>query len=110
LAGRGDLEGKVESYIRVQLDVMTDGRYAAAVALAEHAPAEPALERIRAGHARLLRPLVAALEGGGVPRATLRAELIQGMVDAAARLAQRTPGDAEEIIEATVAQATHGLR
>ncbi|TDB95225.1 TetR/AcrR family transcriptional regulator [Actinomadura sp. 7K534] len=110
LQGPGDLEGKVGAYIRVQLGVMTDGRHAAAVALAEHALAEPALERIRTGHAQLLRPLVAALEEAGVAGAELRAELIQGMVDAAARLAQRAPGDAEAIVAATLAQATRGLR
>jgi uncharacterized membrane protein len=89
---------------------MTDGRHAAAVALAEHALAEPALERIRTGHAQLLRPLVDALEEAGVAEPALRAELVQGMVDVAARLAQRAPGDAETIIAATLAQATRGLR
>jgi AcrR family transcriptional regulator len=110
LRGPGDLEGKVGAYIRVQLGVMTDGRHAAAVALAEHALAEPALERIRTGHAQLLRPLVDALEEAGVAEPALRAELVQGMVDVAARLAQRAPGDAETIIAATLAQATRGLR
>ncbi|MEU8797569.1 helix-turn-helix domain-containing protein [Spirillospora sp. NPDC048819] len=110
LTGPGDLEGKVEAYIRVQLGVMTDGRHAAAVALAEHALAEPALERIRVGHAQLLRPLVTALDEGGVAEPALRAELIQGLVDTAARLAQRAPSDAETVIAATLAQATVGLR
>lgn len=110
LAGPGDLEGKVGAYIRVQLGVMTDGRHAAAVALAEHALAEPALERIRVGHAQLLRPLVTALDEGGVAEPALRAELIQGLVDTAARLAQRAPADAETVIAATLAQATVGLR
>ncbi|MFG2243912.1 TetR/AcrR family transcriptional regulator [Spirillospora sp. NPDC048823] len=110
LTGPGDLDGKVEAYIRVQLGVMTDGRHAAAVALAEHALAEPALERIRVGHAMLLRPLVTALEDGGVAEPALRAELIQGLVDTAARLAQRAPSDAGTVIAATLAQATAGLR
>lgn len=109
LAGAGGLDGKVEAYIRAQLEVMTDGRHAAAVALVEHALAETAVERIRAGHAQLLRPLVTALEEGGVAEPALRAELVQGLVDAAARLAQRTPSDAESIIAATLAQATRGL-
>lgn len=109
LAGPAGLEGKVEAYVRVLLEVMTDGRHAAAVALAEHALAEPALERIRVGHAQLLRPLVAALEDAGVPEPELRAELIQGLVDAAARLAQRRPGDVAGIVDATLAQATRGL-
>ncbi|TDC56108.1 TetR/AcrR family transcriptional regulator [Actinomadura sp. KC345] len=110
LAGPADLDGKVEAYIRVQLGVMTDGRHAAAVALAEHALAEPALERIRAGHAMLLRPLVGALEDAGVAEAAVRAELIQGLVDAAARLAERAPAQAEGVVAATLAQATRGLR
>ena len=109
LNGPEDLEGKVEAYVRVLLEVMTDGRHAAAVALAEHALAEPALERIRVGHAQLLRPLVAALEDAGVPEPELRAELIQGLVNAAARLAQRRPGDVAGIVDATLAQATRGL-
>ncbi|MFC4051866.1 TetR/AcrR family transcriptional regulator [Actinomadura syzygii] len=109
LAGAAGLNAKIESYVRAQLEVMTDGRHAAAVALVEHALAEPALDRIRDGHAQLLRPLVAALDDGGVPEPALRAELIQGLVDAAARLAQRTPSEAENVIAATVAQAVHGL-
>ncbi|TDD32067.1 TetR/AcrR family transcriptional regulator [Actinomadura sp. KC06] len=109
LAGPDDLGGKVEAYIRSQLEVMTDGRHAAAVALVEHALAEPALERIRDGHAQLLRPLAAALEESGVPEPALRAELVQGLVDAAARLAQRDPSNAEAVIAATLAQAVRGL-
>lgn len=109
LAGPGSLDGKVEAYIRAQLEVMTDGRHAAAVALVEHALAEPALERIRTGHAQLLRPLVAALDAAGVPEPALRAELVQGLVDAAARIAQRDPSGAETVIAATLAQAVRGL-
>lgn len=109
LAGAAGLDGKVEAYIRAQLEVMTDGRHAAAVALAEHALAEPALERIRAGHTQLLRPLTAALAEAGVPEPALRAELIQGLVDAASGLVQRTPSDAASIVAAAVAQATRGL-
>ncbi|URM94498.1 TetR/AcrR family transcriptional regulator [Actinomadura madurae] len=109
LAGVQSLDGKVEAYIRAQLEVMTDGRHAAAVALVEHALAEPALERIRVGHAQLLRPLAAALDAGGVPEPALRAELIQGLVDAAARVAQRDPAAAGTVVAATLAQATGGL-
>ncbi|MFB4309035.1 TetR/AcrR family transcriptional regulator [Actinomadura sp. GTD37] len=109
LAGAEGLDGKVAAYIRCQLEVMTDGRHAAAVALVEHALAEPAVDRIRAGHAQLLRPLVAALEAGGVAEAELRAELIQALVDAAAELAQRRPSGAEAVVEATLAQAIRGL-
>lgn len=109
LAEPTDLAGKVEAYIRVQLELMTDGRHAAAVALVEHALAEPARERIREGHAQLLRPLVTALEEAAVPEAELRAELIQGIVDAAARIFQRRPAPAADIIAATVTQALTGL-
>jgi len=109
LAGAEGVDGKVAAYIRCQLEVMTDGRHAAAVALVEHALAEPAVGRIRAAHAQLLRPLAAALEAGGVADAGLRAELIQALVDAAAGLAQRGPSGAETVIEATVTQAIRGL-
>ncbi|XVQ08738.1 TetR/AcrR family transcriptional regulator [Spirillospora sp. CA-255316] len=111
LDASADLPGKVESYVRTQLEVMTDGRHAAAVALVEHALAEPARERIRDGHAQLLRPLTAALAEGGIPEPELRAELVQGIVDAAAKLAQRRPGGtpAKTIVDAAVAQAVRGL-
>ncbi|NDU75598.1 TetR family transcriptional regulator [Actinomadura sp. DSM 109109] len=110
LRGPADLDGKVEAYIRAQLEVMTDGRHAAAVALVEHALAQPALDRIRTGHAQLLRPLAAALEEAGVPEPALRARLIQGLVDAAAGLAQRDPSGAGAVLTATLAQALRGLR
>jgi AcrR family transcriptional regulator len=97
------LAGKVGAYVRAQLEVMTDGRHAAAVALVEHALAEPAREKIREGHAQLLRPLVTALAEGGVPEPELRAELIQGIVDAAAKLAQRHPGESGTIVHTAVA-------
>jgi AcrR family transcriptional regulator len=109
LDGSAGLAGKVAAYVRAQLEVMTDGRHAAAVQLVEHALAEPARERIREGHARLLRPLVTALDEAGVPEPELRAELIQGIVDAAAKLAQRHPAGSETIVREAVAQAVHGL-
>jgi AcrR family transcriptional regulator len=109
LNGPPDLVGKVEAFIRAQLEVMTDGRHAAAVALVEHALTEPALERIRDGHAQLLRPLVTALTECGVPEPGLRAGLIQGIVDAAAKAAQRRAADTETIVRTALAQAVHGL-
>ncbi|KAB2345262.1 TetR/AcrR family transcriptional regulator [Actinomadura rudentiformis] len=131
LAGPPDLAAKVEAYIRVQLEVMTDGRHAAAVALVEHALAEPIppqpsppqparpkaaehghggeARRIREGHAQLLRPLVTVLDEAGVSGPELRAHLIQGIVDAAAKLFAERPGNAEEVISTAVAQALHGL-
>ena len=109
LAAAPGVTGKVEAYIRTQLEVMTDGRHAAAVALVEHALAEPARERIREGHAQLLSPLVAALEGADVPEPELRAHLIQGIVDAAAKLFAQRPANADDVIAAAVAQALHGL-
>ncbi|MCP2336242.1 TetR/AcrR family transcriptional regulator [Actinomadura rupiterrae] len=109
LTGPPDLVGKVEAYVRAQLEVMTDGRHAAAVQLVEHALAEPARERIREGHAQLLRPLVDALKDAGLPDPELRAGLVQGIVDAAAALATRTPASAATVVDTAVAQAVHGL-
>ncbi|MCP9948889.1 hypothetical protein [Actinomadura madurae] len=44
-----------------------------------------------------------------MPEPALRAELIQGLVDAAARVAQRDPAAAGTVVAATLAQATGGL-
>ncbi|WP_329521482.1 TetR/AcrR family transcriptional regulator [Spirillospora sp. NBC_01491] len=109
LAGPPGLVAKIDAYVRAQLELMTDGRHAAAVALVEHALAEPARERIRDGHAQLLRPLVTTLAAEGVADPELRAELVQGIVDAAARIAQRRPAGAETVIRAAIAQAVGGL-
>lgn len=103
------LDGKVAAYIRVQLEMMADGRHAAAVALVEHALAEPARERIREGHAQLLHPLITALEDAGIPDPHLRAGLLQGIVDAAAKLLQRGGPSGDQVVGAAIAQALHGL-
>ncbi|REE95127.1 TetR/AcrR family transcriptional regulator [Thermomonospora umbrina] len=98
-----------EAYVRVQLDAMTDGGHAAAVALVEHALTAPARERVRRRQARLLRPLIGAFAEAGVPDAVLRAELVQGIVDAAAHAVRRDPESSERITDTAADQAVRGL-
>lgn len=109
MAGEPELTGRIAAYVRAQLEMMGDERHAAAAALAEHALSPPARARVLAGHTRLLDPLVAALGEAGVPEPQLRAELIQGVVDAAARALRRYDGAPDSVIEAAVDQAIHGV-
>lgn len=110
VAAKDGLDAKVAAYVRVQLEVMGDGRHAAAVALAEHAAlSEDARRRVLDGHAQLLRPLVIALTEAGIPDPRLRAELIHGIVEAAARRLGRTGPFYHPIVEAAVAQAIRGI-
>jgi AcrR family transcriptional regulator len=104
------LTAKVAAYVRTQLEIMGDGRHAAAVALAEHAAlSEGARARVLDGHAQLLRPLVIALTEAGVPHPRLRAELVHGVVDAAARALGGAGPSYSPVIEAAVAQAVRGV-
>lgn len=120
VAGEAGLTARVAAYVRVQLEIMADGRHAAAVALAEHALSASARARVRDGHARLLGPLVAAFTEAGLSEPRLRAELVHGVVEAAARALTRSGGGGEPggpgggrsprdvVIEAAVAQAVSG--
>ncbi|GAA3241421.1 helix-turn-helix domain-containing protein [Actinocorallia longicatena] len=109
IGGAGELRGKIEAYVAVHFEAVSDGRHAAATRLVEHARAEPARARIRAGHTRLLAPLTGALEAAGVPAPRLRAALVQGMIETAAALAERDPGAREQIAATVVDQALAGL-
>ncbi|GAB3695349.1 TetR/AcrR family transcriptional regulator [Actinocorallia lasiicapitis] len=109
IAAPDDLRGKLRAYAAVHLDVMTDGRHAAAMQLVDHALAEPARARIRDGHDQLLRPLTDALAAAGVPAPALRAALIQGMVEAAVGLVTRDPSARPAITETLLSQALTGV-
>ncbi|MFD1146900.1 TetR/AcrR family transcriptional regulator [Saccharothrix hoggarensis] len=102
---------KVEAYLRTELEIVADGSHGAVVALSAHALPEAARTRIRAEHEKLLAPLVDVLAEAGVPAPALRAVLIHGAVEAAARTLR--PGAAdhnESVVAALVAQVLHGLR
>jgi AcrR family transcriptional regulator len=110
MARSPDVAGKVSTYVRVQLRMLTDGRHTAAMALSAHALGEHGRERIRHEHSRLLEPLVSALTEAEIPDAELRAHFIQGVVHAAAPLID--PADTprnERVTGAAADQAVSGL-
>ncbi|WP_412541807.1 helix-turn-helix domain-containing protein [Longispora sp. K20-0274] len=106
LAGDAPLADKIESYVRMQLDLMRDGRHAAAVALSAHALPDDARQRIRDGHLRLLEPLVEVLTRAGVAEPRLRAMLVQAIVESANRL---PVADSDALLAVTVGQILHGV-
>jgi AcrR family transcriptional regulator len=98
--------GRIAAYVRTQLGMLRDGQHAAAVALSAHTLGDDYRDRIRAEHERLTLPLVAALRDAGVPDPRLRAQLIQGVINAAAPL---VAGGGQAVIEGAVAQVLHGV-
>ncbi|KAA2256074.1 TetR/AcrR family transcriptional regulator [Solihabitans fulvus] len=105
-----NLPAKVEAYLRTQLQIVADGRHGAAVLLAAHALPASSREQIRAGHERLLAPLTDALREAGVSQPELRAALVHGTVEAAAR--RISPGQRdhnETVVAALLDQVLHGL-
>ncbi|QFZ19146.1 TetR/AcrR family transcriptional regulator [Saccharothrix syringae] len=104
------VSAKVEAYVRAELEIIADGSHGAVVALSAHALPEAARSRIRAEHDKLLAPLVDVLVEAGVPGPGLRAQLIHGAVEAAARVLR--PGDGGHnatVVAALVDQVLHGL-
>lgn len=101
---------KVEAYLRTELEIIADGRHSAVVALSAHALPDAARTRIRAEHEKLLAPLVDVLTEADVPAPALRAVLIHGAVEAAARALR--PGDNthnDSVVAALTSQVLHGL-
>ncbi|GAA4780125.1 MULTISPECIES: helix-turn-helix domain-containing protein [Streptomyces] len=104
-------EGKVEAYVRRQLELVGDRRHRAVVAISMRELDAGARERIRAAHGGLVAMIVEALGALGRPEPRLTAMLLQGVVDAAVRRVEL--GAAEDpaaIAEAAVAMALHGVR
>lgn len=108
-AGPG-LDAQLHAYVRAQLEMMRNPRHAAVIALAGQALPTTDVQRVLDGHRVLTTPLVAALTDAGTAEPQLRAELIQGVVEAAARRIQQS-GEAEvaTIIDTAVRQILHGL-
>ena len=104
-------EGRVEAYVRKQLELVGDRRHRAVVAISASELDAGAREKIRAAHGGLVEMIVDALGemGHGQPR--LAAMLLQGVVDAAVRRielgAAEDPG---EVTEAAVRMALRGVR
>ncbi|POX55227.1 TetR family transcriptional regulator [Streptomyces sp. Ru71] len=104
-------EGKIEAYLRKQLELVGDRRHRAVVAISASELDAGAREKIRAAHGGLVAMIVEALEALGHGEARLAAMLVQGVVDAAVRRLEL--GAAEEpavIAEAAVAMVLRGVR
>ncbi|MDX2564150.1 helix-turn-helix domain containing protein [Streptomyces sp. TX20-6-3] len=103
-------QGKVEAYVRKQLELVGDRRHRAVVAISASELDDGAREKIRAAHGGLVAMIVEALAALGQPQPRLGAMLLQGVVDAAVRRvelgAAENPG---EIAEAAVTMALHGV-
>lgn len=111
MARAGTAEGKVEAYVRTQLDLVGDRRHRAVVAISASELDDGAREKIRAAHGGLVTMIVDALTALGRPRPRLEAMLLQGVVDAAVRRLEL--GAAEEpavIADAAVSMALGGIR
>ncbi|MBX9422666.1 TetR/AcrR family transcriptional regulator [Streptomyces lateritius] len=103
-------QGKVEAYVRTQLQLVGDRRHRAVVAISASELDDGAREKIRAAHGGLVAMIVEALAALGQPQPRLGAMLLQGVVDAAVRRIEL--GAAEnptEIAEAAVTMALHGV-
>ncbi|MCB8903677.1 MULTISPECIES: TetR/AcrR family transcriptional regulator [unclassified Streptomyces] len=103
-------QGKVEAYVRKQLELVGDRRHRAVVAISASELDDGAREKIRAAHGGLVAMIVEALAALGQPQPRLGAMLLQGVVDAAVRRVELGAAEnPEEIAEAAVTMALHGV-
>ncbi|GGV33485.1 TetR family transcriptional regulator [Kitasatospora herbaricolor] len=105
---------RIEAYVRGQLALAGDPRHRAVVAISALELDEAARERIRAAHGRLVGLVVRALDDLGHDQPRLAAALLQGVVEAAVKRCERSAAsglgeDPQEIADAAVALALHGL-
>ncbi|MFE3072790.1 TetR/AcrR family transcriptional regulator [Streptomyces sp. NPDC059247] len=108
--GAGTPQGKVEAYVRTQLELVGDRRHRAVVAISASELDDGAREKIRAAHGGLVAMIVEALAELGQRQPRLGAMLLQGVVDAAVRRIELgVAEDPTEIAEAAVAMALHGV-
>ncbi|MDT0568323.1 helix-turn-helix domain-containing protein [Streptomyces sp. DSM 3412] len=104
-------EGKVEAYVRKQLELVGDRRHRAVVAISASELDAGAREKIRAAHGGLVAMIVEALADLGQAEPRLGAMLLQGVVDAAVRRIELGAAeDPSAITEAAVAMALRGVR
>lgn len=104
-------DGKVEAYVRKQLNLVGDRRHRAVVAISASELDAGAREKIRAAHGGLIAMIVEALGELGHEQPRLAAMLLQGVVDAAVRRIEL--GAAEDpavIAEAAVSMVLRGVR
>ncbi|MFF0447078.1 TetR/AcrR family transcriptional regulator [Streptomyces sp. NPDC004609] len=103
-------EGRVEAYVRRQLDLVGDRRHRAVVAISAGELDDRAREKIRAAHGGLIAMIVEALGELGHEQPRLAAMLLQGVVDAAVRRIELGAAEEPDVIaEAAVAMALRGV-
>ncbi|MFD7231224.1 TetR/AcrR family transcriptional regulator [Streptomyces sp. NPDC059881] len=103
-------EGKVEAYVRQQLELVGDRRHRAVVAISASELDDGAREKIRAAHGGLVAMIVEALGELGHQQPRLAAMLLQGVVDAAVRRIELGAAeDPSAISEAAVSMALRGV-
>ncbi|MBP2585020.1 AcrR family transcriptional regulator [Streptomyces sp. PvR006] len=103
-------QGKVEAYVRKQLELVGDRRHRAVVAISASELDDGAREKIRAAHGGLVAMIVEALAALGQSQPRLGAMLLQGVVDAAVRRIELGAAEnPEEIADAAVTMALHGV-
>lgn len=109
MASADTAEGKVEAYVRKQLELVGDRRHRAVVAISASELDDGAREKIRAAHGGLVAMIVEALAELGQPQSRLGAMLLQGVVDAAVRRIELGAAeDPDTIAEAAVTMALRG--
>ncbi|MFD4587818.1 TetR/AcrR family transcriptional regulator [Streptomyces sp. NPDC087659] len=110
MAGSDTPEGKVEAYVRRQLELVGDRRHRAVVAISASELDDGAREKIRAAHGGLIAMIVEALGELGHRQPRLVAMLLQGVVDAAVRRIELGAAeDPSSIAEAAVSMALRGV-
>jgi AcrR family transcriptional regulator len=104
-------EGKVEAYVRQQLQLVGDRRHRAVVAISASELDAGAREKIRAAHGGLVAMIVEALGEMGHEQPRMAAMLLQGIVDAAVRRIELGAAERPDVItDAAVAMALRGVR
>lgn len=103
-------EQKVEAYVRGQLALAADPRHRAVVAISALELSDEARERIRAAHHTLVDLVVQALEDLGHDQPRVAAALLQGVVEAAVRQAERPGGPGSgPVSDSAVSMVLHGV-
>ncbi|CAL9420105.1 hypothetical protein SUDANB146_01826 [Streptomyces sp. enrichment culture] len=104
-------EGKIEAYVRKQLELVGDRRHRAVVAISASELDAGAREKIRAAHGGLIAMIVEALAELGHAEPRLTAMLLQGVVDAAVRRIELGAAEHPDVIaRAAVSLALGGVR
>jgi len=108
LAGRNTPEEKVGTYVRVSLELISDGSHGLLVLLSSETLPPDVRRTLGALHATLAAPLSSAMRDLGIADVDRATRYVQGLVEAAARRIE--PGqDASAEIEAATAFAIAGV-